>query len=89
VLFDSIADAMVSTVFVSVLYSMCVPAYSATQVALLTSLSSLGQRAFAPINASIVAGVGWAGFFLAAAALTVPGIVLARYVNFAPEPEPH
>jgi PAT family beta-lactamase induction signal transducer AmpG len=88
VLVDSIADAMVSSVFIAVLYSMCVPAFSATQVALLTSLSSIGQRAFAPFLDRIIEAVGWPGYFATAAVLTIPGIWLARYVardtKFAP-----
>ena len=89
-LVDSIADAMVSSVFVSVIYTMCVQAFSATQVALLTSLSSVGQRFLAPVSDKIVEAVGWPGYFALAAVLALPGIAVARAISrddkFAPAP---
>jgi PAT family beta-lactamase induction signal transducer AmpG len=91
VLADSIADAMVSSVFVAVLMNLCVPAFSATQMALLTSLSSVGQRALAPFAGGLVGAVGWPGYFASAAALTIPGLLLARMVakdSFFAPPRP-
>ena len=78
VLGDSIANALVVTVFVAVLMGACSPAYSATQLAVLTSLSSVGQRVLGPFAADVQQALGWTGFFLATAAMTVPGLVLAH-----------
>jgi PAT family beta-lactamase induction signal transducer AmpG len=78
VLGDSVANALVVTVFVAVLMGVCSPAYSATQLAVLTSLSSVGQRVLGPFAAGVQHAVGWPGFFLVTAAMTVPGLVLAQ-----------
>jgi len=78
---DSVANAMVIAAFLAVLMSVCTAAVSATQFALLTSLSSVGQRVFGPLAGLVVAHGGWPALFVAAAALALPGIVLARYID--------
>ena len=77
VLVDNLANAMGTAAFVAFLMSVCSPAVSATQFALLTSLSSVGQRLFGPLAANVVDAVDWSGFFMVTAALAVPGLVLA------------
>jgi PAT family beta-lactamase induction signal transducer AmpG len=77
---DQVANAMVIAAFLAVLMSVCNAAVSATQFALLTSLSSVGQRVFGPLAGLVVAHAGWPMLFVAAALLAVPGIVLARYI---------
>jgi PAT family beta-lactamase induction signal transducer AmpG len=80
VLCDGIANAVGTAAFVAYLMSVCSPALSATQFALLTSLSSIGQRVFgAAFAGDLVAGHGWSGFFAATSAMAVPGLVLAAY----------
>ena len=79
VFLDNIANAMGTAVFLAYLMSVCSPAVSATQYAILTSLSSLGQRAFGPLADDVVAAVGWPGFFVTTSLLALPGIVLAYY----------
>ena len=78
VLADSVANAMVVTVFVATLMGACSPAFSATQLAVLTSLSSVGQRVLGPWAADVQLAVGWAGFFVVTAAMALPGLVLAH-----------
>jgi PAT family beta-lactamase induction signal transducer AmpG len=80
VLCDNIATAMGTAAFVSVLMSACSPAVSATQFALLTSLSSVGQRVFGPFASNVVESVGWTGFFATTIAMAIPGLVLAYFV---------
>jgi PAT family beta-lactamase induction signal transducer AmpG len=75
---DQLANAMVIAAFLAVLMSLCSAGVSATQFALLTSLSSVGQRVFGPLAGQLVAHAGWPMLFVAAAVLAVPGIVLAR-----------
>ena len=62
VLCDQLTGAMGTAAFVAFLMSVCSPGVSATQFALLTSLSSLGQRVFGPFADDVVASVDWAGF---------------------------
>lgn len=73
---DNATNAMGTAVFVAFLMSVCSPAVSATQFALLTSLSSLGQRGFGILADDVVAAVDWSGLFILSALLAVPGLVL-------------
>ena len=80
VLFDNLANTMGTAAFVAVLMSVCTSAVSATQFALLTSLTSVGLRVFGPLASDVVAAVGWSGFFAVTSAMAVPGLVLATVV---------
>lgn len=62
VLCDNITGAAGTAVFVAFLMSVCSPGVSATQFALLTSLSSLGQRVFGPFADDVVTRLDWRGF---------------------------
>ena len=61
VLCDNIAGAMGTAAFVAFMMSVCSPAVSATQFALLTSLSSVGQRVFGPFADDVVTRIDWSG----------------------------
>jgi PAT family beta-lactamase induction signal transducer AmpG len=78
---DNVANAMVIAAFLAVLMSVCSRSVSATQFALLTSLSSVGQRVFGWAAGDIVAAAGWPMLFVSAALLAMPGVVLARYID--------
>ncbi|HEX3479191.1 MAG TPA: MFS transporter [Kofleriaceae bacterium] len=73
---DATANAMVAAVFVGFLMSVCSPAVSATQFALLTSLTSVGQRVFGPLADRVVDAIGWPGYFAVCAAMVLPGLAL-------------
>ncbi|HEX4421144.1 MAG TPA: MFS transporter, partial [Kofleriaceae bacterium] len=78
---DNTVGAMTAAAFVSFLMSMCSPAVSATQFALLTSLTSVGQRVFGPLADRVVDAVGWPGFFAVCAVLMLPGLALVRWAT--------
>lgn len=80
VLVDNLANAMGTAAFVAFLMSVCTSAVSATQFALLTSLSSVGMRVFGRFGDDLVAAAEWTGFFLATSAMAIPGLVLAYVV---------
>ena len=80
VLVDNLANAMGTAAFVAFLMSVCTSAVSATQFALLTSLSSVGQRVFGRWSSDLVAAVDFTGFFIATSAMAIPGLVLAALV---------
>ena len=61
VLCDNLTGAMGTAAFVAFEMSVCSPAVSATQFALLTSLSSVGQRVFGPLADDIVVRLDGAG----------------------------
>jgi PAT family beta-lactamase induction signal transducer AmpG len=85
---DNTAGAMGTAAFIAVLMSKCAPAFSATQFAILTSLSSVGQRVFGPLADDVVAAVGWPGFFVITSLVAVPGIILASYIEPIEKPRP-
>jgi PAT family beta-lactamase induction signal transducer AmpG len=80
VLIDYVAGAMGTAAFISYMMSICSPSVSATQFALLTSLSSVGERVFGPFAANVVESYGWEGYFIATTLMAVPGLVLAAVV---------
>jgi len=77
VLVHMTSAAMGTAVFVGMLMTFCSPAVSATQFALLTSFASVGQRVFGPLADNLVDAVGWAGFFVCAALMAIPGLILS------------
>jgi len=78
---DQTAIAMGATAFVAFLMSVCSPAVSATQFALLTSLTSVGQRVFGPLADRVVAAIGWPGYFAVCAAMALPGLALVWFAT--------
>jgi PAT family beta-lactamase induction signal transducer AmpG len=83
---DNLASTMGAAVMVAFLMSLCDREVSATQFALLSSLSSVGARVFGWTGGFIVGRVGFEGFFLATALLALPGLVLSRLVVVPPPP---
>jgi PAT family beta-lactamase induction signal transducer AmpG len=77
---DHVSIALGTTAFLALLMGVTSPAVSATQFALLTSLSSVGERVFGPFTDEVVAAVGWPGFFMTTALMALPGLVLAWFV---------
>lgn len=73
---DNTAGAMAAATFVGFLMSVCSPAVSATQFALLTSLASVGQRVFGLLADRVVDAIGWPGYFAVCAAMALPGLAL-------------
>lgn len=77
VFIENLSAATATAAFSAALMSFCSPATSATQMALLTSLSSVGQRVFGFSAGIVVEHYGYVPLFLVAIALAVPGIALA------------
>jgi PAT family beta-lactamase induction signal transducer AmpG len=79
---DAGANALGATAFVAYLMSRCEPAVSATQYAILTSLSSVGGRVFGFLVGPIHALVGWSGLWLFSTLVAVPALVLIFALPF-------
>ena len=63
--------------FIAYLSALCTnPAYTATQFALLTALSSFGRTQLAAITGFVAAAAGWIWFFVLCAAAAIPGLLL-------------
>ena len=80
VLVDHVTTALATTAFLAVLMGATTAAVSATQFALLTSLSSVGQRVFGFLADDVVVAWGWPGFFVVTVVLAIPGVLLAWLV---------
>lgn len=77
---DNLASAAASTAFVAYLMSRCEPAVSATQLALLTSLGSLGGRLLGFVGADLVAQHGWSALWIATTLAVVPALALLPWL---------
>jgi PAT family beta-lactamase induction signal transducer AmpG len=78
---ENLSFAMGTTALNGAEYSFCSPAYAATQMALLSSLSGLAGSIFGPFAGQIVASVGYTNFFLIVIAMAVPGIIFAYFAT--------
>jgi PAT family beta-lactamase induction signal transducer AmpG len=65
-----------STAFVVLVTALCNVRYSATQYALLSSLSAVGRVFLGPLAAWLVPQVGWSNFFAITALSALPGLLL-------------
>ena len=78
---DNIAQGFGGTVLIAYLSSLVNVSYTATQYALLSSIMSLLPKFVAGYSGEMQEWLGWLGFFLYAAALGVPAIILAIYIS--------
>jgi PAT family beta-lactamase induction signal transducer AmpG len=76
VAFENISSGMGTAAFVAFLMTLCNPRYSATQFALLSSLSAIGRVLVAPTAGYLVEGVGWVVFFFLTTLAALPGLIL-------------
>jgi MFS transporter, PAT family, beta-lactamase induction signal transducer AmpG len=76
VAFENVAGGMGTAAFVSFVMALCSPRFSATQFALLSSLSALGRVFISPTSGYVVESVGWATFFLFTTVTALPGLLL-------------
>lgn len=78
--FDNLAAGLSGTVLIAYLSSLTNMSFTATQYALLSSFMSLLGKFTAGFSGNVQESIGWLGFFLYAAALGVPAILLAVVV---------
>jgi PAT family beta-lactamase induction signal transducer AmpG len=77
---DNLAQGLSGTVLIAYLSSLTNMSFTATQYALLSSFMSLLGKFTAGYSGNVQESIGWLGFFLYAAALGIPAIVLAVVV---------
>jgi PAT family beta-lactamase induction signal transducer AmpG len=77
---DNFAQGLSGTVLIAYLSSLTNLSFTATQYALLSSFMSLLGKFTAGFSGDVQMSIGWLGFFLYAAALGVPAILLAVVV---------
>jgi len=66
---------------VSYLSSLCSPAFTATQYALLSSLAAVGRTLVASSGGVLAEKLGWVPFFLLTTVATVPALVLLIWIK--------
>ncbi len=78
---ENVTAGMGSAAFVAYISQLCNAKFTATQYALLSSLSSLGRTLFASSAGAIQAYNGWSMFFVITAVMGVPGLCLIYFVQ--------
>jgi PAT family beta-lactamase induction signal transducer AmpG len=77
---DNLAGGFSGTVLIAYLSSLTNLSFTATQYALLSSFMSMLGKFTAGYSGNVQESIGWLGFFLYAAALGVPAIILSFIV---------
>jgi PAT family beta-lactamase induction signal transducer AmpG len=72
---------MAGTALVTYLSSLCSPAFTATQYALLGSLASLGRTVVASSGGVLSEKIGWVRFFLLTTVVALPAIILFIWIG--------
>ena len=77
---ENLTGAMAGTALIAYLSSLCSPAYTATQYALLSSLASVGRTLVASSSGLLAENLGWVRFFLLTTVVTVPALLLLIWI---------
>jgi len=78
---ENVTGAMAGSALVSYLSSLCSPAFTATQYALLSSLASVGRTLVASSGGVLAEKLGWVPFFLLTTVATVPALLLLIWIG--------
>ena len=76
VAFENLCGGMGTSAFVALLMALCNKKYSATQFALLSSLSAFGRVLISPSSGYVINITGWAMFFFITTLTAFPGLWL-------------
>jgi MFS transporter, PAT family, beta-lactamase induction signal transducer AmpG len=77
---ENFTGAMAGSALVGYLSSLCSPAFTATQYALLSSLAAVGRTLVASWSGVLAHDMGWAPFFLLTTVSTVPALLLLLWI---------
>jgi PAT family beta-lactamase induction signal transducer AmpG len=78
---EQITSAMASAALVAYLSSLCSPAFTATQYALLSSLIQVGGKIVGSSSGWLSENLGWVNFFLITSIVTVPALLLLIWIS--------
>jgi PAT family beta-lactamase induction signal transducer AmpG len=79
--FENIAGGMGMAAFMVFVMTVCNKRYSATQFALLSSLSALGRVFISPSSGYVVKYAGWAPFFFITTLTAIPGLLMLWWLK--------
>jgi MFS transporter, PAT family, beta-lactamase induction signal transducer AmpG len=77
---ENVTGAMAGTALVAYLSSLCSPAFTATQYALLSALASLGRTIIGSTGGVLAEMLGWAPFFALTSLVTLPALLLLFWI---------
>jgi MFS transporter, PAT family, beta-lactamase induction signal transducer AmpG len=77
---ENLTGAMAGAALVAYLSSLCSPAYTATQYALLSSLAAVGRTLVASSGGVLAERLGWVTFFLLTTVATLPALALLLWI---------
>jgi MFS transporter, PAT family, beta-lactamase induction signal transducer AmpG len=78
---ENLTGAMAGTALITWLSSLCSPAFTATQFALLSSLALLGRTVVASSGGVLSEKIGWVRFFLLTSVVALPAIFLIIWIG--------
>jgi MFS transporter, PAT family, beta-lactamase induction signal transducer AmpG len=77
---ENVTGSMASAAFVAYLSSLCSPAFTATQYALLSALAATARTLLASSGGFFADRLGWGSFFVLATACCLPGLALLLFL---------
>jgi MFS transporter, PAT family, beta-lactamase induction signal transducer AmpG len=78
---ENLTGAMAGTALVTYLSSLCSPAFTATQYALLASLASLSRAVVGSSGGVLSEKIGWVQFFVLTSLVGLPAILLFSWIG--------
>lgn len=78
---ENLTGAMAGTALITWLSSLCSPAFTATQFALLSSLASLSRTVVASSGGVLSEKIGWVRFFALTSVIGLPAILLILWIG--------
>ena len=86
VVLEAFAEAMADAAFITFLSSLCMPGYTATQYALLSSLAALPLRTVGGLSGVLAQSLGWVTFYGFTIFAAVPAMLIMLVIVRRPEP---
>ncbi|WP_043747193.1 AmpG family muropeptide MFS transporter [Paramagnetospirillum magneticum] len=77
---ENLTAGMAASALVTYLSGLCNVAYTATQYALLSSLTALGRTVFASTSGWLADALGWVDFFLLTTVVTLPALLILPWL---------
>lgn len=77
---ENVAEGMADAAFITYLSSLCARAFTATQYALLSSLSAVGLRTIGGLSGVLAAALGWIWFYALTIFAAVPAMLIMLWL---------
>jgi PAT family beta-lactamase induction signal transducer AmpG len=79
---ENLTSAMAGAALVAYLSGLCSAAFTATQYALLSSLSAVGRTLVASSGGMLASALGWVPFFMVTTVVTMPALALLLWIGW-------